>query len=497
MRKPPRHLHRTLKKYFIPHRGNRYRPHLLHPKHTLWYTALFVALKAFLIVVALFIPAEAFVSPNVLAEQQTKLITLTNQVRVQKGLPPLAVDARLMRSATTRAEDMLTKQYFSHVSPDGHRLSYFLTRAGYPYRTAGENLALGFSDADGAMNGWLKSPTHYANLVDPDFKEIGIAVEGGVYHDKPTVFVAQHFGTPYASEEEPSLPAPEPKNHHPEPTPSTNPGEGQIAKAPVPAQATIILVTSPVNSSTRSTMEPAPRPTSTVPSSAHPVPSRPTMVATTTIPVPPRRELAIVPIASSSQSLVQATSTVTTTIAMIEHETPPAMLSTYQYDPRKSSVLWQDQGDKTLVQIRAAITGEILLAQADVEGYPIELKKESQGIYVGELTLFSAPREVFKTVVSPTLNIMDTERVMHAELIDWDNPLIVSETPWQRYLQANSWLYTSIPVFAIVHWFYILALVLFTGTLTLAVCLELRKQHPHLIVRAVALIALLVWCVKF
>jgi hypothetical protein len=138
-----------------------------------------------------------------------------------------------------------------------------------------------------------------------------------------------------------------------------------------------------------------------------------------------------------------------------------------------------------------------LLAQADVEGYPIELKKESQGIYVGELTLFSAPREVFKTVVSPTLNIMDTERVMHAELIDWDNPLIVSETPWQRYLQANSWLYTSIPVFAIVHWFYILALVLFTGTLTLAVCLELRKQHPHLIVRAVALIALLVWCVKF
>lgn len=496
MRKSPRHLHRTLKKYFIPHRGNRYRPHLLHPKHTLWYTALFLALKVFLIVVALFIPAEAFVTPNVLAEQQTKLIALTNQVRVQKGLSPLEVDPRLMRSATVRAEDMLAKQYFSHASPDGHRLSYFLNRAGYPYRTAGENLAMGFSDADGAMNGWLKSPTHYANLVDPDFEEMGIAVEGGVYHDQPTVFVAQHFGTPYASESTSPVPVPEPKNPHPEPAPTTNPLEGRVARAPIPTQATVVLVASPVASTTHSVPESPLRPTSTAEVPTRPGAVRSAALATTTIRILPRRDLAIAP-TTPSIALIATTTTVTTTMAIVEGSAPPVSGSIYRYDSERSAVSWREQGDKTLVQVQAYIEGEILLAQVDVEGYPIELRQTFPGVYTGELTLFQSPQELFKVIVSPTLNIMDAERAMHTELIDWHDPLIVSQTPWQRYLQANSWLYTSIPVFAIVHWFYVLALILFTGTLTLAVCLELRKQHPHLVLRAVALIFLLVWCVKF
>lgn len=160
-------------------------------------------------------------------------------------------------------------------------------------------------------------------------------------------------------------------------------------------------------------------------------------------------------------------------------------------------ISWQEQNGRTVVQVQASLEGEIASANILVEGYTIELNPQGSQIYTGAFTVALSPKELFKTVVSPTLNCVTVSGLNHSAVIEWRDPLIVSDTPWQRYVQANSWLYSSIPVFALVHGFYVFALIFFTIALVLAVCIEIRKQHPHLIIRTLALLALLVWCVKF
>lgn len=186
----------SFKKFFIPHRGNNYKPHALHTKRAILYGGLFMAMKALVFVFALMLPAEVFLVPDVLAEQAKSIIALTNDVRFQKGIPRLTEAQILTASASARANDMAKLDYFSHAGPQGHTLRFFLKQSNYRFRYAGENLAMGFSDAASVVNAWEKSPTHYSNLVDTDFTELGIGVVAGYYHGQPTVFVAQHFGNP-------------------------------------------------------------------------------------------------------------------------------------------------------------------------------------------------------------------------------------------------------------------------------------------------------------
>lgn len=189
-------MKKTLKKYFIPHAGNNYHPHILHTKRAVLYTAVMIALKGIVIGFVLLLPSAVFVLPDILTQQQTKIVELTNELRVQKGLPKLSLVQPLNFSSDLKAVDMATKGYFSHTNPEGHKLAYFLNQVGYKYSVAGENLALGFSSGEDVVDAWIKSPTHYANLIDKDFKEIGVGVETGEYEGQPTVFVAEHFGTP-------------------------------------------------------------------------------------------------------------------------------------------------------------------------------------------------------------------------------------------------------------------------------------------------------------
>lgn len=186
----------SLRHFFIPHEGNNYHPHILHSKRAVLYSLLMLLVKAIVVLFVVLVPTEAFLLPDVLKNQQDEIITLTNEVREQKGLPKLTGINALDRSSTARATDMSENSYFSHKGPNGHTLSYFLKKSGYSYRVAGENLAMGFSDPQSVVNAWLKSPTHYANLVDSDYTQIGIGVEAGYFNGQPTVYVAQHFGDP-------------------------------------------------------------------------------------------------------------------------------------------------------------------------------------------------------------------------------------------------------------------------------------------------------------
>lgn len=183
-----------LKNLFISHEGNNYHPHILKSKRLLFHSLSAVVIKALVLIGIFFIPASAWLTPDILNEQSKKIIELTNEIRKNVGVNVLKENELLDHAALNKAQDMLIGQYFAHISPDQKDLNYFLKQIGYNYATAGENLAVGFSGADEVVKAWTKSKTHYANIIDPDFSEIGVGMVSGKYRDFDTTFVSEFFG---------------------------------------------------------------------------------------------------------------------------------------------------------------------------------------------------------------------------------------------------------------------------------------------------------------
>ncbi|MBU1082860.1 CAP domain-containing protein [Patescibacteria group bacterium] len=144
-------------------------------------------------------PAGALASNSGLIGQEEAIVNLTNQLRSRTGVNALTIDNRLMISAKNKALDMATRNYFDHVNPDGHRMVYWMADAGYKHSLAGENLAKGFTSVDRLMSAWTNSFSHYVNLVEPKFKNIGVGIAEGMYKGQTTVFVVQHFGAEQGS----------------------------------------------------------------------------------------------------------------------------------------------------------------------------------------------------------------------------------------------------------------------------------------------------------
>lgn len=119
---------------------------------------------------------------------------LANQTRTSLGLGALRPNPVLDRAAELKAEDMIRNQYFAHTSPQGATPWSWFSKAGYNYRYAGENLAIGFFDSYEVYSAWLNSPSHKDNLLNPNFKEIGTAVLGG-FGNNDTIVVVQLFGS--------------------------------------------------------------------------------------------------------------------------------------------------------------------------------------------------------------------------------------------------------------------------------------------------------------
>lgn len=189
-------MRKHLKHFFIPHHANNYHPHILHSKRALLYSLVFLSMKAILLTFIVFLPEEAFLAPDVLNEHYLGIVNQTNKLRKEHGVQPLTILYKLDRSAQMKTEDMADHQYFSHVGTDDRTLADFLHDVKYDYLAAGENLAMGFNDAESVVDAWKKSPTHYANLIDPEFKEIGVGLQAGYYHGAATVYMTQHFGEP-------------------------------------------------------------------------------------------------------------------------------------------------------------------------------------------------------------------------------------------------------------------------------------------------------------
>ena len=92
--------------------------------------------------------------------------------------PPLKWDATLQSIAAGHSGDMARRNYFGHRSPEGREVVQRVTARHYKYKLVGENLAGGDRNLASAVQGWLESPSHCENLMNPKFVEMGVACVG-------------------------------------------------------------------------------------------------------------------------------------------------------------------------------------------------------------------------------------------------------------------------------------------------------------------------------
>jgi uncharacterized protein YkwD len=160
------------------------------------------------------------------------LYASTNQARAANGLGALSLNAQLNSGAQAKANDMIAKDYWSHVSPDGTQPWAFFTAAGYSYQRAGENLAYGFDTSQQIIDAWMNSSGHRANLLGA-YSNVGFGIASGPnYQGGENTVVVSFYGQPLAA----PAPAPAPATTAPKQTTSATP-RIQATPAPTPAPA--------------------------------------------------------------------------------------------------------------------------------------------------------------------------------------------------------------------------------------------------------------------
>ncbi len=116
--------------------------------------------------------SQVFSSMN---SDEQEVFNLINKQRTNNGLQALKVDGEVQRVARIKGEDMVTNNYFSHQSPTYGSLFDMLRSFKISYRTAGENIAANSSNS-GAVNAWMNSSGHKANILNSSFNYTGIGV---------------------------------------------------------------------------------------------------------------------------------------------------------------------------------------------------------------------------------------------------------------------------------------------------------------------------------
>lgn len=137
-------------------------------------------------------------------EAGKEILRLTNAARAEprtcggrrfEAAPPLAWTTELAAAALVHSRDMANRNYFDHRGKDGSHVGGRATREGYVWRRVGENIAAGQGSPEQVVSGWLSSPHHCGNVMNPDFAEMGAAFAMNPASDN-TIYWTQVFGTP-------------------------------------------------------------------------------------------------------------------------------------------------------------------------------------------------------------------------------------------------------------------------------------------------------------
>jgi uncharacterized protein YkwD len=118
----------------------------------------------------------------------SRALQLVNEVRARGArcgersfgpAPPVKLSATLAGVAFGHADDMAKHNYFEHEDLTGRSPADRVRAVGYAEKLVGENIAYGPKSADEVVQGWLDSPGHCENIMDPRFAEMGIAYAAG------------------------------------------------------------------------------------------------------------------------------------------------------------------------------------------------------------------------------------------------------------------------------------------------------------------------------
>lgn len=127
------------------------------------------------------------------SEPQVPLITSINTIRQEKGLNLLTPDPSLDKTALIKANDMADKNYFEHDAPDGTKWAEFIEKNRPNSEHVGENIAECYATNKDTITGWINSPTHYENIVKPEWALYGTATVWD--EDRSCSVTVNHFSS--------------------------------------------------------------------------------------------------------------------------------------------------------------------------------------------------------------------------------------------------------------------------------------------------------------
>lgn len=125
---------------------------------------------------------------NTNASYAQQVANLVNVERSKEGLAPLTWNQQISKAAAVRAKEIQTS--FSHTRPNGSHFATVLKENGVSYRGTGENIAWGQRTPEQVVSAWMNSPGHRANIMNPNFKNIGV---GYVENNSKTPYWVQLF----------------------------------------------------------------------------------------------------------------------------------------------------------------------------------------------------------------------------------------------------------------------------------------------------------------
>lgn len=114
-----------------------------------------------------FIPQEQSIKHD-------SFLSILNAYRAQNGAGPLQISQSLTRAAQWMSEDMSAKNYFDHTDSIGRLFNIRISSFGYRFPVVAENIAWGTDDAQTVFTRWKNSPGHNVNMLNPQYKVIGI-----------------------------------------------------------------------------------------------------------------------------------------------------------------------------------------------------------------------------------------------------------------------------------------------------------------------------------
>lgn len=108
----------------------------------------------------------------------------------------LSWNDKLTQAATGHSVDMMSNNFFSHTGSNGSTLAQRIEAAGYSWSSIGENIAAGQTSINTVVDGWVASPGHCANIMNPQFQHVGVACVRGAAGNTYSTYWTMELGRP-------------------------------------------------------------------------------------------------------------------------------------------------------------------------------------------------------------------------------------------------------------------------------------------------------------